>query len=95
MAVTVSSPKNSLNGKSFIELLGFAAEAKALADKGWQFKLTAKNLVMEKGPYKFEKGLTVEFLQACRRRRREHVRIRRVHEVAPDTARPGVGDRAG
>lgn len=65
MAVTVSSPKNSLNGKSFIELLGFAAEAKALADKGWQFKLTAKNLVMEKGPYKFEKGLTVEFLQAC------------------------------
>ena len=65
MALTYSSSsKNSLNGKSFVEHLGFGEAVKVLDAKGWQFKLTSKNLVIENGSYKFEKGLTLEFLQA-------------------------------
>ena len=63
MALNISSNKNSLNGKSFVELLGFGEEAKTLEAAGWQFKLTAKALVIENGSSKFEKGLTLDFLQ--------------------------------
>jgi ribosomal protein L7/L12 len=62
--VAVQYKSSSLNGAAFVEALGFAAEAKQLLDHGWQFKLTAKSLVLEMGPHKFSKELSVAFLQA-------------------------------
>ena len=55
MAVNISS-KNSLNGKSFVELLGFAEEAKTLEDEGWQFKLTAKDAGHGEGSVQVREG---------------------------------------